>query len=234
MIAEQQVTKKTKAYKNPVVINKNSIKLEKDMVKQEVYYITFTYSSEKDIVAKFYFNAEMSTNKDSFHKYQLILYISFIPTENFKNMVLITQCGKGNNIDFLDKNVYIDIDYFEQNRIFDTQHTDLIIELSALNNENKIECYFATFCKLIPDTTGLKKYKVKPEMQKLKVNDSWFDLQDVYGISSENIECEICCANKRNTIFLPCKHSYACKECAINLRMRGNNCPICRIRNILN
>ena len=41
-------------------------------------------------------------------------------------------------------------------------------------------------------------------------------------------ECEICCTFKRNTIFLPCKHSYACSSCAHSLRMRNNPCPIFR------
>ena len=115
-----------------------------------------------------------------------------------------------------------------ENRVFDNRHSDLIIELVALNEENNsVECIFCTFCKVFPDAGG-KNYKIKPEMQKLKVNNTWFDIQDIYGFTSDNYECEICCSTKKNTIFLPCKHSYACKDCAIMIRIKGNNCPICR------
>ncbi len=41
-------------------------------------------------------------------------------------------------------------------------------------------------------------------------------------------DCEICYSKEKNIIFLPCKHSYCCDICAINIRMRGNWCPICR------
>jgi hypothetical protein len=87
-------------------------------------------------------------------------------------------------------------------------------------------------CKIYPEykDNKLVGYKLKPEYQKIKVNGQWFGLTDVYGLNSESSECEICCTNRRNSIFLPCKHSYACKDCAIKLRLRGNNCPVCRLR----
>lgn len=43
-------------------------------------------------------------------------------------------------------------------------------------------------------------------------------------------DCEICYTNKRNTIFLPCKHSYCCDQCANKICMKLNKCPICRLR----
>ena len=117
--------------------------------------------------------------------------------------------------------------YFLDNKVFDNRHSDLIIELIALSSDDTPECIFCTFCKVIPDKDG-KNFKIKPELQKLKVNSTWFDIQDIFGFTSDNNECEICCNTKKNTIFLPCKHSYACKECAIMIRIKGNNCPICR------
>ena len=122
-----------------------------------------------------------------------------------------------------------------ENRIYDNRHSDLVIELIAFKDDNSVECIFCTFCKVYPEQSG-KNFKIKPEMQKLKVNHTWFDIQDIYGFTSDNNECEICCSSKKNTIFLPCKHSYACKDCAIMIRIKGNNCPICRqgkFKNIL-
>jgi hypothetical protein len=64
-MADQQKTKKTKAYKNPIRLDRNTIKLEKDAMKNEIYYITFTYSSEKNLFVNFYFNAEMNVDPQS-------------------------------------------------------------------------------------------------------------------------------------------------------------------------
>lgn len=153
---------------------------------------------------------------------------SFIPTAKFENCVIRGNLDSGTNITFTNPNVYFDMPFFSENKIYDNRHSDLIIELVAFSDEtNLVECIFCTFCKVYPESGG-KTYKIKPEMQKLKVNNTWFDIQDIFGFTSENNECEICCTNKKNTIFLPCKHSYACKDCAILIRIKGNNCPICR------
>jgi hypothetical protein len=133
----------------------------------------------------------------------------------------------GNNITFSNPNVFFDLQFYLENKIYDNRHSDLIIELISVTEENSIGCIFCTFCKIFPDQEG-NSYKIKPEMQKLKVANSWFDIQDIYGFTSDNNDCEICCSTKKNTIFLPCKHSYACKDCAIMIRIKGNHCPICR------
>lgn len=65
MLAEQQIKKKTKAYKNPIRLDRNTIKFEKDGMKPGVYYIEFTYSSEKPLLANFYFNAEVNHDPKS-------------------------------------------------------------------------------------------------------------------------------------------------------------------------
>lgn len=104
----------------------------------------------------------------------------------------------------------------------------------ALKSTGEIECVLATFCKIIPEIKNEKTvYKIKADLQKLKVKNLWFEMHDIYGFTADATECEICCANKRNTIFLPCKHSYACNICAINIRIRGNHCPICRLRKFI-
>ena len=62
ILAEQQKTKKTKAYKNPIRLDRNTIKLERDALKLNNYYVTFVFSSDKNLLANFYFNAEMNPN----------------------------------------------------------------------------------------------------------------------------------------------------------------------------
>ena len=56
----------------------------------------------------------------------------------------------------------------------------------------------------------------------------YFKFIDIYGLTTEDNLCAICCVNPRNTFFLPCKHSYTCQECAILIRAKDDKCPICR------
>jgi len=163
------------------------------------------------------------------YKPSFISFDSFIPSQNFQNCIISVNLKQGNNIQFLESNVFFDVEFYQQMKIYDNQHHDLIIEMLAFTNDSNstVESIFCTFCKFYPDHQS-QTFKIKPDMQKLKVNQSWFDIQDIYGFTSDNTECEICCSQKKNTIFLPCKHSYACKDCAIVIRIKGNNCPICR------
>ncbi|KAK3085257.1 hypothetical protein FSP39_000761 [Pinctada imbricata] len=38
--------------------------------------------------------------------------------------------------------------------------------------------------------------------------------------------CVVCMDNPINTVFLPCRHSKCCRECASSLQL----CPLCRAR----
>lgn len=60
MLVEQQKTKKTKAYKNPILLKRNTIKLEKDAMKQNIYYIGFNYTSLVNFNVNIYFNASQN------------------------------------------------------------------------------------------------------------------------------------------------------------------------------
>jgi hypothetical protein len=75
-------------------------------------------------------------------------------------------------------------------------------------------------------------FKTKTESQKLKIKNNWFDLFAVYGLDastdSSSNDCEACCSKKKNTVFLPCKHSYSCSDCSPIVRNPWNKCPVCR------
>lgn len=92
-----------------------------------------------------------------------------------------------------------------------------------------LEFILSTFCKIIPKNNDLNQCTIKSLFQQCKLFSSdWYRLEDIYGLTTEDKLCEICCSNNKNTYFVPCKHSYACKDCAIMLRIKGNGCPICR------
>ncbi len=191
------------------------------------YYITFTYSCANtvNLFANFYFDSKENPDISSQN--------NFIPSQYYSNRTLSGNLETGENITFINNNVFIDVDEFFKTRFYNNEYNDLIIELHIIDKyTNNLESTLATYCKIYVDK-NIGEYKLRVDHQKLKLGNQWFALQDVYGLNTDSNECEICCTNTRNSIFLPCKHSYACKECAVMLRMRGNNCPICRIRNII-
>jgi hypothetical protein len=176
------------------------------------------------------------------------------PNENFK-LIKITNIKKGNDEWFFDKEAFINVDEYlnSPNRKTDKDYFDIVIELSPFKENGDIECTFATYCNLIPfnlnninieanpaeedalpKTFNFKRMgvKIRADFQKLKVRNNWFKLHNIYGldgsVESASNDCEACCFKKKNTIFLPCKHSYACNDCSLIVRMPNNNCPLCR------
>lgn len=218
-LTEQQEKITTTAYKNPIKIDRNSIKLERNAYQPREFFISFNYSSEKIIYCNFYFNTNFTPMGNMF----------FTPTPAFTNNIIKLSIPPGNNLRCEDKNLKIDIDYFIKNKLYDKNLTDLVIELFVMDDKQQsIECILATFCKIVskPNTNN---FETKFICQKCKVmNSPWYNLEDIYGLTSDENLCDICCCNPRNTFFLPCKHSFACQECAILLRIKGNGCPICR------
>lgn len=46
--------------------------------------------------------------------------------------------------------------------------------------------------------------------------------------ASEWEQCSICCENKRDYLYLPCRHITNCWKCANNILNDTKKCPICR------
>lgn len=74
--------------------------------------------------------------------------------------------------------------------------------------------------------------------QILWVDGVRYELREIYGIGSSTTqgfndsdsgkECVICMTEAKDTAVLPCRHMCMCRECAKELRLQSNKCPICR------
>ncbi|KAL7003044.1 putative E3 ubiquitin-protein ligase lul4 [Sarracenia purpurea var. burkii] len=81
-------------------------------------------------------------------------------------------------------------------------------------------------------------FQVKVIKQILWVDGVRYELHEIYGIGSSTEatssdddsgkECVICMTEPKNTAVLPCRHMCMCSECAKELRLQSNKCPICR------
>ena len=219
-LSEQQEKLNTTAFQNPIKIVRNSISLEQDAYNRSFYYIQFEYSCDRTVYANFYLNTEFNPNN---------MDLPFKPSQPFEDKIIKIWFPAGENVKFQDPNLKIDMEYFIRNRIYDKKLTDLILEFYVMDQNNQfVECTLAIFCS-ITFKPGTYDYKIKYLFQKVKVRGSqWYHIEDIYGLTTEDNLCEICCVNPRNTFFLPCKHSYTCQECAILIRAKDDKCPICR------
>jgi hypothetical protein len=219
-LSEQQEKLNTTAFQNPIKIVRNSITLDQDAYNRSFYYISFEYTCDRTVYANIYFNTEFNpSNKDT----------PFIPSPPFINKTINICFQAGQNVKFQDPNLKMDMEYFIRNRVYDKKLIDLILELYVMDeNRQFVECTLANFCS-ITFKPGTYDYKIKYLYQKVKVRGSqWYHIEDIYGLTTEDNLCSICCVNPRNTFFLPCKHSYTCQECAILIRAKDDKCPICR------
>lgn len=81
-------------------------------------------------------------------------------------------------------------------------------------------------------------FQVKVIRQILWVDGVRYELRELYGIgnsaaegfedSDPGKECVICMTEPKDTAVLPCRHMCMCGECAKELRLQSNKCPICR------
>ena len=115
-----QKTIQTQPYKNPILLDKNSISLLKDSFNKNNYYITFLYSAERLINGNFYFNISSFNQKAENQIY-------YTPTNAFINYKLHTILQPGKNVKCEGKNIIIDMDYFIKKRIIQKNLTDVII-----------------------------------------------------------------------------------------------------------
>lgn len=80
-------------------------------------------------------------------------------------------------------------------------------------SEEVLDEKLSNFIAKLKDSNLLEPKKEEEEEEKLECSET-------------SNECQICCVNKYNTVFLPCGHVFACVKCASPLQQ----CPLCRKR----
>ncbi|XP_023539072.1 probable E3 ubiquitin-protein ligase LUL4 [Cucurbita pepo subsp. pepo] len=81
-------------------------------------------------------------------------------------------------------------------------------------------------------------FQVKVIRQLLWIDGMRYELREIFGIGSSSSEgfdnndsgkeCVICMTEPKDTAVLPCRHMCMCSECAKELKLQSNKCPICR------
>ncbi|CAK9318601.1 unnamed protein product [Citrullus colocynthis] len=81
-------------------------------------------------------------------------------------------------------------------------------------------------------------FQVRVIRQLLWIDGVRYELREIFGIGSSSAEgfddndtgkeCVICMTEPKDTAVLPCRHLCMCSDCAKELRLQSNKCPICR------
>ena len=218
--------------KNPILLLKDTLFLEQDAISKTKYYFKFNYDSLLNFNCFINFKVKKNPSKKNLtnlinispEKYELS-YIS-----NHQS-IIIKNLPKGENVQFFEKEAFIDIDEFNRDIMGDEgKEFDVSIEMVPIlekNTEdykNKNEVVFVNLCNLFVHNGH---YEIKAMKQELKTLGLWFNLYDVFD-SSNNGLCLICYNKKCNTIITPCNHSFACVLCANHIKNNEKKCPICK------
>ena len=221
--------------RNPVLLLKESLILEKDSINTKKYYIKFKYDSLLNFNC--FINFKVKKNKSKNNLFNLInisperYELAYKPVSNTLNTIIIKNLSKGEDVEFFEENAFIDIDVFnKENKDDNKKEFDISIEMVPILDKNsddfknKNEIVFVNLCNLVVHNGH---YEIKTMKQEFKSLGLWFNLYDVFDSSNNGI-CLICYNKKCNTIVIPCNHSFACVLCANHIKQNEKKCPICK------
>lgn len=209
---DNQKQLKTKSFSNSFLVKNGKIKLEKDAIENNRFYITFEYISYKPIKAQLFFNVHIDHSK------------TILTSEYSSNSVFIEKTAPDYSL-FINKDFQI-----TKEQILDLTSTQSKIQV-VLRIDDDDDDNSSILCFKFMNVDGFLTLKLT--MHKIIIDMNWFDVHDVYGLAGINKNtdeslCQICMSNMKNTIFIPCMHSNTCSECAIKVRINDGKCPICR------
>ena len=231
-IAQERTTsKKILAARLPSNLDKKTLSLEFDSLSHDKAYIKFNYDSLFDLDCYINFNVsekEMFSNKNNNHK------LAYSPSANLADKELYFNGLKsGENIELFDKNTFINIRSYFSERIENQNYYDVCIEFVPLfppgspELADNNEIILVTLCNFERHQEE-DTYIIKCIKQRLRTHKIWIELYDIFDSALEGGLCIICCSERRNTIFLPCKHACCCTKCGSEIKYRFKPCPICK------
>ena len=231
VIQGRTISKKILAARLPSILDKKTLSLEFDYLSHDKVYLKFNYDSLFDLDCYINFNvSEKSTFSSKNKKHKL----AYSPSSNFVDKEFYFPGLKsGENIEFFDNNAFIDIRSYFNNRIENQNYYDVCIEFVPLfpqgspELDDNNEIVLVSLCNFERHQDE-NNYVIKCIKQRLRTHKIWIELFDIFDSALEGGLCLICCSERRNTIFLPCKHACCCTKCGSEIKYRFKPCPICK------
>ena len=231
IVQERTISKKILAARLPTNLDKKTLSLEHDSLSLNKSYLKFNYDSLVDIDCYINFNVSKKSEFSSKNSHHKLLYS---PSINFVDKgYYIKGLKSGENLEFFNKETYIDLRNYYNEKEDNQNMFDVCIEFVPLfppgspETEDNNEIVFVTLCNFERHQDD-NTYIIKCVKQRLRTHNIWIDLYDIFDSALEGGLCLICCSEKRNTIFLPCKHAGCCNKCGSEIKYRFKPCPICK------
>ena len=231
IVQERAISKKILSIRLPCNLDKKTLSLEQDSISPDKFFIKFNYDSLFDLDCYINFNVSEKSDislKNTNHK------LSYSPSDNFiEKGFYQKELKNGENKEFYNKEAFIDIRNYYEEKNENQNSFDICIEFVPLfppgspEISDNNEIVFVTLCNFERHQEE-NTYMIKCIKQRIKTHKIWIDLYDIFDTSMDGGLCLICCSEKRNTIFLPCKHACCCNKCGSEIKYRFKPCPICK------
>ena len=231
IVQERAISKKILSIRLPCNLDKKTLSLEQDSISPDKFFIKFNYDSLFDLDCYINFNVSEKSDislKNTNYK------LSYSPSENFVEKGFYQkELKNGENKEFYNKEAFIDIRNYYEEKNENQNSFDICIEFVPLfppgspEISDNNEIVFVTLCNFERHQEE-NTYMIKCIKQRIKTHKIWIDLYDIFDTSMDGGLCLICCSEKRNTIFLPCKHACCCNKCGSEIKYRFKPCPICK------
>ncbi|XP_075487800.1 putative E3 ubiquitin-protein ligase LUL4 [Primulina tabacum] len=229
-----------KKIKNDVNVHKDTIRLQLDVQNEDCHLVTFTFDALVDGSITIFYFAKEGPN------------CSFTPVyPEIKPVKIPFQKGLGQNF-CQTSGTGVDLGFFDTDDLSKPFPGDDVYPLVILaescgsilpeDEHSNLELISASRHAQISQAVLEKKndgnFQVKVMKQILWIDGVRYELREIFGISNSvgttindmdlGKECVICMTEVKNTAVLPCRHLCMCSECAKELRLQSDKCPICR------
>ena len=129
IIQERATTKKILAVRLPLILKKQTLSLEQDAISKDKWYIKFNYDSLVNLDCYINFNVSLNSSNHSTNNSKNKHKLAYIPSQNLSNKgIYIKDLPSGENVEFLNKEAYIDLNYFFNNKTESANNYDICIE----------------------------------------------------------------------------------------------------------
>ncbi|KAL5541670.1 hypothetical protein UlMin_009380 [Ulmus minor] len=230
-----------KKVRNDVNVHKDSLRVEVDDLNPDQHLVSFVFDAVYDgSITILYFAKEEPPSK-------------FVPLYPDAFMPVRIPFQKGSGQKFRQHSgTGIDLGFFELDDLAKASPNEDVFPLvisaetnpptdsvdGHLNGPVQDRSANLQITQAVLEKRNTDSFQVKVIRQVLWIDGVHYELRDIYGIGSSasegiadndsGMECVICMTEPKDTFVLPCRHMCMCSECAKELRLQSNKCPICR------
>ncbi|XP_059648548.1 probable E3 ubiquitin-protein ligase LUL4 isoform X2 [Cornus florida] len=230
----------TKRIKNDANVHKDTIRVESDDENPDTHLVSFIFDATVDGSITILYFAKEEAN---------CTFTSLFP-EIHKSVRIPFQKGSGQKF-CQPSGTGVDLGFFSTDELSKPLPEDvfpLVISLESCLPSTAVDerpnkplvttNVHAQITQAVLEKNNEGHFNGKVIKQILWVDGVRYELHEIYGISNSDKatinsndsgkECVICMTEPKDTTVLPCRHMCMCSDCAKELRLQSNKCPICR------